>query len=850
MGCDINSPDQIKHDFSCYLMRCMGVDRYTATARDRFLSLAAVIRQRLIDQWLSTQQTHNAKKVKRMYYMSLEFLMGRALECNILNLGIGDQIEKMLNDLHYTLDEISEQEVDAGLGNGGLGRLAACFLDSLASLDLPAVGYGLRYDYGIFRQTIENGRQKEHPDEWLRNGNPWEIQRPYNTVTVRFGGRVVVAKNDSNKYVEVWMPSEEILGIPYDTPIVGYGGHTVNTLRLWSAKATSEFSFDKFNDGGYAAAVEDKVKSENLTKVLYPNDKESNGKELRFRQQYFFVACTLSDIIRRFRRLLTQRYDDQNITTWDHFPDYVAIQLNDTHPTLAIPELMRILVDQEGLEWERAWDITVRTFGYTNHTLMPEALEKWSVELFERLLPRHLNIIYEINSRFLDDVRRHFHGDQQRISRMSLIEEGYPKYVRMAYLGIVGSHSINGVAALHSQLLCSRLVPDFAQMYPERFNNKTNGITHRRWLMKSNPILSDLITEAIGDDWKSDASKLSELRPYADDSSFRERFAAIKLENKKRFIEYCMKDTDCNNIGVHNIYPYMIFDTQVKRIHEYKRQLLNVLQIMIQFNRLRNGNYDMVPHCYFFAGKAAPGYEKAKLIIQLIVALQNYINASPIAKGKMQVYFLPNYRVSLAERIIPATEVSEQISTAGTEASGTGNMKFMMNGAITIGTYDGANIEIREACGDENFFLFGLREEEVFEKRRNYSAYTDYYIANDEIREAIDFLFGNNCLYVNADCFQPLRQELLEYGDRYMLLADVMDYVNTQDRLQNVYRDADKWNRMAIINVAASGVFSSDRTINEYAKDIWNLKPCDVERKPRNEIEEADRNNLCTQPKA
>lgn len=818
-------PASLAWGFAEHLRFSLGVDSFTATMYDRFQALAWTIRDRLINQWIKTQQTHHYQNVKRVYYLSLEFLMGRALGNNIINLGIGSEVKECLETLGYSLEDIREQEVDAGLGNGGLGRLAACFLDSMASLQIPSFGYGLRYDFGIFKQDIENGYQKENPDDWLRLGNPWEIERSDISVPVRFGGRVDASHSRGSTEYR-WIDTQVVKGIAYDIPIVGYGGKTVNTLRLWSARAAEEFDFADFNEGDYVESVRAKVSAENLTKVLYPNDKLYLGKELRLKQQYLFVACSLWDIIRRFKK------SDKK---WDQFPDMAAIQLNDTHPSMAIPELMRILLDEEGLQWDLAWDITVRTMGYTNHTLMPEALEKWPVEMFERLFPRHLQIIYEINHRFLQRVMIRFPGDNDILRRVSLVEEDHKKQLRMAYISIVGSHSTNGVAALHTELLKNNLVPDFARLYPERFNNKTNGITQRRWLLKANPALSELITETIGETWITEFDELKKLVPFGRDSAFMEKLNTIKSENKKRFADFLRTAHGMP------IDPGSIFDVQVKRIHEYKRQLLNALHIVMLYNRLKqNPNLDFYPRTFLFGGKAAPGYFTAKLIIKLINNLSRVINSDPQMNDKMRIYFLPNYRVSLAERIFPAADVSEQISTAGTEASGTGNMKFMINGALTIGTLDGANIEILEEVGKENIYIFGLKAEEIQAMRPNYVP-RKYYSENAEIRETIDILFSGHFNFGEPGIFDPLRKILLESGDYYFHLADLQSYAETQARISSDYADRKGWAKMALLNIANSGKFSSDRTIREYARDIWKVKPCEITEnaKPEDILQEA-----------
>lgn len=818
--------EDIKWGFAEHLKYTIGVDRHTATDHDRYMALAYAVRDRLIDQWMHTQRTHHQKNVKRVYYLSLEFLMGRAMGNNVINLGMQHEVREALTDLGYDWEELREQEVDAGLGNGGLGRLAACFLDSLATLDLPAFGYGLRYDYGIFRQGIENGYQIEHPDDWLRNGNPWEIERPDVAYPVRFGGHVHVSQ-EGGRTVYSWTGGQQIIGIAYDMPIVGYGGSTVNTLRLWSAKSTQEFDLAGFNEGEYVEAVGDKVDAENLTKVLYPNDKLYLGKELRFKQQYLFVACSLADILRRFRK---------SGKKWSQLPSMAAIQLNDTHPALAVAELMRLLVDEQQLGWDEAWKITVKTLGYTNHTLMPEALEKWSVPMFEKLLPRHLQIIYQINYEFLQQVAIQYPGDHAKLSRMSIIEEGETKQVRMAYLSIVGSHSTNGVAALHTELLKSRLVPEFATVFPKRFNNKTNGITQRRFLLKANPPLAQLITESIGDGWIIDFDQLTKLVPLAEDAAFRARFREVKTSAKQRLAATVLRETGWE------LDTATLFDVQIKRIHEYKRQLLNALHIVMLYNRIRSGDNAGVPRTFLIGGKAAPGYRMAKLIIKLINNIGKVVNSDPAVNKLLKVYFLPNYRVSLAERIIPAADVSEQISTAGTEASGTGNMKFMANGALTLGTLDGANIEIAEEAGRENCFIFGLTADQVQELRRDYNPW-DYYHRDEEIKAAFDLLLRGHFNFGEPGVFDPIFQSLFDQGDTYMHLADLRSYADAQHEVGTVYADQEQWSRRAIINIANAGKFSTDRTIGQYAKEIWGVKPCQVESSddPADAINEAKR---------
>ncbi|MCF7940921.1 MAG: glycogen/starch/alpha-glucan phosphorylase [Spirochaetia bacterium] len=807
-----NEVESIKWDYAEHLKYSIGSDRYSATDHDRFMALAYTVRDRIMHQWTHTLQTHHDRHVKRIYYLSLEFLMGRAMTNNVINLGLEKEVRTALNELGYTYEEIIEHEVDAGIGNGGLGRLAACFLDSMATMDLPAYGYGLRYNYGIFRQKIELGYQVEQPDNWLRHGNPWEIERRDLTFQVNFGGHTETITEHGRTYYK-WLDTNQVIGVAYDMPIVGFGGKTVNTLRLWSAKAAEDFNFQDFNEGDYVEAVKSKVMAENLTQVLYPNDNLYLGKELRLQQQYFFVACSLADIIRRFRK---------TGKSWMQFPDYAAIQMNDTHPSLAVPELMRILIDDEGLSWEQAWDVTVRTLGYTNHTLMPEALEKWPVEMLERNLPRHLQIIFEINQRFLQKAITFFPGDHATLRKISIIEEGFTKEVRMANLCIVGSHSTNGVAALHTQLLKSTMFPELASIFPERFNNKTNGITQRRWLLSSNPPLAELITRTIGSSWITDFSSLTALKPHAEDPAFLEAFDTVKLTAKKEAANYLKAEFGWE------IDPYSIFDVQVKRIHEYKRQLLNALHIVMIYNRLKDGiPEDFTPITFLFGGKAAPGYMMAKLIIKLINNISQVINSDQAIGGALKVYFMPNYRVSMAEKIIPATDISEQISTAGTEASGTGNMKFMCNGALTIGTLDGANIEIVEEAGEENEFIFGHTAEEVSALRSSYEPY-DWCFRDAEIKRAVDLITTGFFNFAEPGIFEPLRKMLFDEGDRYMHFADLASYDKAHSAAMELYKDRAAWNRKAVLNIAASGKFSSDRTIGEYNDQIWRVKPCPI----------------------
>ncbi|MBI5723984.1 MAG: glycogen/starch/alpha-glucan phosphorylase [Planctomycetes bacterium] len=805
-------PESIKRGFCNHLRYDLALDDYTATSHDKYLALAGAVRDRLVERWITTQQTYYDRNAKRIYYLSMEFLIGRSLGNNVSNLKMDPAVGQAMEELSLRWEELRDEELDAGLGNGGLGRLAACFLESMATMDLPSYGYGIRYEHGIFRQKMENGYQVEEPDSWLREGNPWEIARPDRRVSVHFGGQVETFRENGH-VVRRWVDTHTVWGIPYDMPIVGYGGKTVTTLRLWSAASPDEFDFEDFNQGDYVAAVDHKVMAENITKVLYPNDNVLQGKELRLRQQYFFVACAMHDVIRRFKK---------NFTDWNELPNQVAIQLNDTHPTLAIPEMMRLLVDREGLEFEHAWDLTVRCMGYTNHTLLPEALETWPVDMFETLLPRHVDIIYDINYRFLKQVGTRFPGDTAKRIRMSLVQDEPVKHIRMANLAIVGSHSTNGVAELHSKLLASRVVPDFAEMYPERFNNKTNGVTPRRWLLKANPPLAGLITEAIGDGWITDLTRLAALKPLADDAAFRQRFMQVKRQSKVSLSNYCR-----THFGF-TLNLDSIYDIHIKRIHAYKRQLLNALHIVMLYNRLRqNPSCQFTPQTFLFAGKAAPGYFMAKLIIKLINSIAEIVNSDPAVNSRLAVHFLPNYRVSLAERMIPAADVSEQISTAGTEASGTGNMKFMMNGALTLGTMDGANIEIVQEAGIENAFIFGLSAQQVEESRSWYSPMWHY--ENDgAARQALDMIFSDSFNVNEPDIFKPIKDYLLKYGDEYMHLADLAGYADAQRRIQAAYADRDNWARMAILNIASSGKFSSDRTIAQYAKEIWNVVPCPV----------------------
>jgi glycogen phosphorylase len=780
-----------------------------AGPRERFEAFARSVRDVLSQRWVRTEQTYERENPKRVYYLSMEFLIGRSLANNVMNLLLDPVATRVVAEHHLDWLALLEEEPDAGLGNGGLGRLAACFLDSMATMQLPAMGYGLRYEYGMFRQSIENGWQRENPDNWLRRADPWEVARLEDRVEVRLNCSFEVRGGTLRAIPG--RPST-LIGVPFDRPVVGYGGKTINTLRLWAATAQDYFDFEEFSHGDFVGALAETLEAESLTRVLYPDDSTTQGQGLRFVQEYFLVACSLADLVRRFRR---------SHADWSELPDRVAIQLNDTHPTMAVPELMRILLDEAQLPWDQAWELTRRTLAYTNHTLLPEALEKWPLAWFAMLVPRHLEIILEINRRLLGDVRSRFPGDEGRVRRVSLVEEGPERKIRMANLAIVGSHSTNGVAAIHSELLRTMTVKDLAEMFPERFSNKTNGVTPRRWLRLANPALARTITEAIGDGWVTDLGELRGLAPLADDGSFRDAFRKAKRQAKVQFADWLHSTSGLS------VDPESIFDCQVKRIHEYKRQLLNALRIIVLYDRLReNPNTEMVPRTFFFAGKAAPAYRLAKVIIKLVNNLAATIDGDPSVRGRLKVVFLPEYCVSLAERLIPASDVSNQISTAGYEASGTSNMKFMMNGALTIGTRDGATIEMAEEAGEENFFLFGLTAEQVAGSRSWYSPRW-HYDHEPETRTALDLLFSNHFSENEPGAFEPLRDVLLTH-DYYMHLADLRSYLEASQRLGALSADPDGWARKAILNVAGSGKFSSDRTIAEYAADIWDAKPCVV----------------------
>lgn len=812
MGSDVAS---IKRSILKHLEYSMAKDEHSATKRDWYKSVALAVRDRLIERWIQTQQTYYKVDAKRIYYLSMEYLIGRLLGDALINLGIYENTKKALSELGYDLDELRSFEADAGLGNGGLGRLAACFMDSMATLELPAYGYGIRYEYGIFNQKIRNGFQTEAPDSWLRYGNPWEIERPEYIYMVRFYGRVEEVRDEAGSLHIKWVDTQDIVAMAYDTPVSGFENNTVNNLRLWSAKSTRDFDLEKFNEGEYEKAVADKIDSESLSKVLYPRDDLQVGRELRLRQEYFLVSATLQDIMRRYKKV----HDDG----FSSFPDKVVLQLNDTHPALAIPELMRILLDEEHLPWQRAWEITTKVFAYTNHTVLPEALEKWPVSLLQKILPRHLKIIYEINRRFLDLVEQLFPGDEQVKRRVSLIEERQEKLIRMAHLAIVGSFSVNGVAELHSEILKNNLFADFFKIWPGKFNNKTNGITQRRWLSLCNPGLAGLISDAIGDGWIKDLSKLKDLTAHIGDGAFIEKWQQVKRDNKVRLASYIYK-----KCGIRPD-PDSLFDVQVKRIHEYKRQLLNLLHVITLYNWLRhNPGAEAVPRTVIFSGKAAPSYFRAKQIIKLINSVADVVNNDPQIHGRLKVVFMENYSVSLAQEIIPAADLSEQISTAGMEASGTGNMKLALNGALTIGTLDGANIEIREEVGADNIFIFGLQARQVLELRQNGYFPRNYYRSNPELKECLDMISSGAFLPENPDLFSTFVDSLLDYGDYFLVMADYADYVECQGKVDQTFTQKEQWAVKSILNVAHMGKFSSDRTIREYSTDIWKASPVSI----------------------
>jgi len=796
-------------DFEHYLTRHLG--RFVGCHPFYlFEAMSFTIRDRIMRKWRNTWKQHEQKGVRKAYYMSLEFLIGRSLGNHILNIGIEKELKAAMNKFAIEMEEVVTEEQDAGLGNGGLGRLAACFMDSCATLNLPVVGYGIRYEYGMFRQKLKDGYQIEEPDHWLRNGNPWELERPEFTQQIKFGGHVEMQTDDNGQTHYVWLDTNDVLAIPYDVPISGYKNETVNTLRLWSASATNIFNLDDFNAGSYSEAVESKNDAEHISMVLYPNDSSENGKELRLKQQYFLASASLQDVIRMW-----------SMNEGDDFTEFAkqnVFQMNDTHPTIAVAELMRLLIDEKNMKWSEAWDITSHCMAYTNHTLLPEALEKWSVPLFEKLLPRLLQIIYEINARFLRQVSQKWPGDSARQMRMSIIEEGEVKYVRMAYLAIVGSFSVNGVAALHSQLLIDGLFKDFYELWPEKFNNKTNGVTPRRWVAHANPLMTELISEKIGDAWINNLENINQLKDYADDAAFAEKWQQVKTQNKRKLAQ--MVKSQC---GV-EFNVSSLFDVQVKRIHEYKRQFLNVLHVIHLYNRIKQNDTDnWTNRCVLIGGKAAPGYFLAKSIIKLINNVADVINNDPDVGDKLKLAFIPNYGVSKMEVICPATDLSEQISTAGKEASGTGNMKFMMNGAITIGTYDGANIEILDAVGEENFYLFGMKANEVEARKSHYQPAV--IVEHDaDLKKVMHLLACGHFNSFEAGIFDEIISSLLNPHDPWLTLADFRSYVDTQEQVSTAYRDRSKWLRMSIMNSASSGFFSTDRTMQEYNRDIWKLQ--------------------------
>jgi starch phosphorylase len=803
------SKEAIKKAFLDALYYMQGKFPALATKNDYYMALAYAVRDRMLQHWISTAATYTQNASRTVAYLSAEFLTGPHLGNNLLNLGILDLVKECMSELGFDFEELLQREEEPGLGSGGLGRLAACFIDSLATLEIPSLGYGIRYEFGIFHQQIVDGWQIENTDKWLRFGNPWELVRPEWAVSVKFGGTTEEYVDEHERLRVRWVPHKIVNGVPYDTLILGYRTNTANTLRLWLAEAPESFDFAIFNSGDYYGAVNQKVTSENLSKVLYPNDEQLRGKELRLEQQYFFVCCSLQDM---FRILRTQK------VPVGKFHEKFAVQLNDTHPAIAIAELMRMLVDEHVLPWAEAWKVTCKTFAYTNHTLLPEALERWPLEVFGRVLPRHLQIIYDINAHFLEEVRMRYLGEEERIRRMSIIDESGERYVRMAHLACVGSHAINGVAALHTHLLQRDVLKDFYDLWPRKFSNKTNGVTPRRWMALANPRLSDLITEHIGDGWIKDLDQLRSLEPFADSADFRARWRAIKQENKRSFAALALKRT-----GV-VIDPDSLFDVLVKRIHEYKRQHLKVLHIVSMYHAIKsNPALAVCPRTFIFGGKAAPGYHLAKLMIKLITSVGDVINRDPDVRGRLKLVFLPNFNVSNGQRLYPAADLSEQISTAGKEASGTGNMKFCMNGAVTIGTLDGANIELREAIGAENFLLFGLSAQEVSSLKAQGYRPMDYYDANPHLREVVDLIRSGYFSRGDTELFRPLIENLMYY-DPYMLFADFASYIECQSQASEIYRDTERWTRMAILNTARSGKFSSDRTIREYCADIWRVK--------------------------
>lgn len=800
----------IEQDFKSYYGNHLAQDKGCASGHYLYTSLALTLRDRLFERMKATKMAYSESKCKQTYYLSMEFLMGRAMGNAALNLGLAETVTKAMVDLGLDFEELTELEHDAGLGNGGLGRLAACFIDSCATLQLPVTGYGIRYEYGMFQQSIENGNQMESPDHWLRDGNPWELERPEYTQRIKFGGHTEFRKNAGGDMTVQWLDSNDILAVPYDLPIPGYQNGTVNKLRLWKSEATDEFNLEDFNAGSYTEAVASKNAAENISMVLYPNDASENGKELRLRQQYFLASASLQDVL--------NHWITNNGANFDDFADKNSFQLNDTHPTVAVAELMRLLMDEHGLGWDKAWTIITKTMAYTNHTLLPEALERWPVPMFGRLLPRVLEIIYEINARFLTEVARRWPGDKARLSRMSIIEEGGGQQVRMAHLAIVGSYSVNGVAALHSELLQKGLFNDFFQLWPTKFNNKTNGVTQRRWMAWCNPELNKLVTDTIGEQWVTDLDQLKKLIPFANSTAFQRQWNQVKLTNKKRLADLVKQKCDVT------FDTDAMFDIQVKRIHEYKRQLLNVLHVIHLYDRIKRGDSEgIVKRCVLFGGKAAPGYAMAKDIIKLINNVANVVNNDPDIGDKLKVVFHPNYQVSAMEVICPAADLSEQISTAGKEASGTGNMKFMMNGAVTIGTLDGANIEILEEAGDENFFLFGLTESEVEKQRVGYNPRA--IIAQDsDLKRVVALLEGGHFNQFEPNRFDNIINAFISHNDPWMTIADFRSYVDAQHQAGLAYQDEGRWTAMSIMNTATSGKFSADRTMEEYNNEIWKLE--------------------------
>ncbi|HKJ22410.1 MAG TPA: glycogen/starch/alpha-glucan phosphorylase [Gammaproteobacteria bacterium] len=807
------TPGAFKRSFLDNLFYVLGKFPALATRNDYYMALAYAVRDRLLQRWINTATAYTEQGSRTVCYLSAEFLVGPHLGNNLINLGIHDTVKEVVTEFGLDFDELLQMEEEPGLGNGGLGRLAACFLDSLATLEIPALGYGIRYEYGIFDQDIVDGWQVERTDKWLRFGNPWELARPEWAVKVKFGGFTERYVDEHGRQRTHWAPAKVVNGVPYDTPVLGYRNNTANTLRLWSAEAPESFDFAVFNRGDYYGAVDQKIVSENLSKVLYPNDEPAQGKELRLEQQFFFVSCSLQDMLRilRVQKIPLARFHEK-----------FAVQLNDTHPAIAVAELLRLLLDEHGLGWDTAWNITRRTFAYTNHTLLPEALERWPLSMFGRVLPRHLEIIYEINARFLDEVRMCFLGDEERVARLSLIDESGERYVRMAHLACVGSHTINGVAELHSQLLTEDVLKDFHALWPHKFRNVTNGVTPRRWMALSNPRLSTLITEAIGDQWLTHLDQLEHLAPLAEDAGFRAKWREVKHANKRSFADFVLERT-----GV-RIDPDSLFDVHVKRIHEYKRQHLNILHVIGLYQRLkRNPGLTIQPRTFIFAGKAAPGYHMAKLIIKLITSVGDVVNCDPAIRDMIKVVFLPNYNVTNGQRVYPAADLSEQISTAGKEASGTGNMKFTMNGALTIGTLDGANIEIMDEVGRDNFFLFGLSAPEVSALKEQGYRPEDYYHANPELREVIDLLRHGFFSHGDTGLFQPIIDELLK-TDPYMVLADYQSYADCQKQVSLAYSDIEHWTRLSILNTAHAGQFSSDRSIREYCDNVWKADPVPI----------------------